>query len=464
MRRAWSNTRPGFSVVEAILSASIFALLVTAFVGAYLYGQEATALGGNRARAALLAEEGIEAARNIRDSGFANLADGTYGLAISGGTWILSGASDAVDIFTRRVTISSVDADRKLVTSRVAWQQNPQRTGLVEVAERFTNWMAATLARWEYPFQEAAQDAPGTNDGIHIQTQGNYAYLIRSGGAPNFLIYDVGNPAAPTIAGSLTLSGTPTNIAVFGNYAYVSNQSDSQELQIISIAAPMAPAVVGTYNAPGTANANGIAVAGTVAYLVRSSSMSDEFLVINITNPSSPALLDSLDVGATAYSVAVVGDYAYVANGSNSQEVRAVNIANPSVIAFAGSLNLSGTGDATAIAGSAGGLVIGQGSTLGTVNITNPAAPVASGSLSIGGTVNDIALGRGNTYAFLGTSVNTGEFQVVDITSLAAPMLLSTVNVSGSNALNGIAYNEGLDRAFGASAANTQEFLVFAPQ
>src|SRR3989344_2787064 len=94
MRKALLTTnQAGFSLVEVILSTSVFVLLVTALVGAYLYGQESTALAGNRARAALLAEEGLEAARNIRDAGFPNLTDGAYGLTTTSNQWNLSGSS-----------------------------------------------------------------------------------------------------------------------------------------------------------------------------------------------------------------------------------------------------------------------------------------------------------------------------------------------------------------------------------
>src|SRR3989338_3985470 len=122
------NSQQGFSLVEIILSTAVFVLLVTALVGAYLYGQEATALSGNRARATMLAEEGLEAARNIRDANFSNLSDGAYGLTTTSNQWNLSGSSDATDIFTRSISISIIDMDRKSVVSNISWQQNPQRT------------------------------------------------------------------------------------------------------------------------------------------------------------------------------------------------------------------------------------------------------------------------------------------------------------------------------------------------
>lgn len=132
----------GFSTIEVLLSSSILILIVTAFMGAYIYGSESTALAGQRARAAFLAEEGLEASRNIRDENFSNLTNGTFGLATTGNQWNLSGSSDITDIFTRAITISTIDANRKQVTSAVTWQQNPQRTGSVSLTSYLTNWKA----------------------------------------------------------------------------------------------------------------------------------------------------------------------------------------------------------------------------------------------------------------------------------------------------------------------------------
>ncbi len=145
MKKGWSPTKSGFSLVEVILSTAVFALFVTAFAGAYLYGEEATMLAGNRARATMLAEEGVEAARNLRDPLFTNLVDGTYGVTTTSNQYNFAGGSDSDGFFTRSVGISSVDAKRKDITSTVTWQQNSQRTGSVSVVSRLTNWIASGL-------------------------------------------------------------------------------------------------------------------------------------------------------------------------------------------------------------------------------------------------------------------------------------------------------------------------------
>lgn len=138
--RCQKTVTKGFSLVEIILGSALFALLIPVFVGALIYSGETAVLSGKRAQAVFFAEEGLEAVRNIRDEDFSLLVDGVHGLSISGGEWTLSGTSDTNGIFTRFVTISSIDADRKQASSEIIWQQNNQRTGSVSYSTRLTNW------------------------------------------------------------------------------------------------------------------------------------------------------------------------------------------------------------------------------------------------------------------------------------------------------------------------------------
>lgn len=131
----------GFLLVEVALASSILGLLVTAFVGAYLYGEESTLLAGNRAQATYLAQEGLEAVRNIRDADFSNLADGTYGISATD-RWSLYGLNDTTDIFTREIEIYTHDDNYREITAIVSWQQNPQRTGIISISTLLTNWTA----------------------------------------------------------------------------------------------------------------------------------------------------------------------------------------------------------------------------------------------------------------------------------------------------------------------------------
>ena len=135
----------GFSLAETIIAGSLFTLIVAGLAAAWLYGQESTLLSGQRTQAVFLAEEGLEAVRNIRDNAFTNLSDGTYGLVISNDEWILSGSQDTTNIFTREITIGTIGDNRKQVTSTVTWSQSEQRTGVVTLVTRLTNWQESVI-------------------------------------------------------------------------------------------------------------------------------------------------------------------------------------------------------------------------------------------------------------------------------------------------------------------------------
>lgn len=134
------STRPGFSLLEALLTLSIFALLISVFAGGLTFGQQSIHTSSSRVQANFLAEEGLEAVRSMRDEDFGLLTSGTHGLDSSSGVWNFSGTSDVTDIFTRTVTVSDIDSETKSAVVNVSWQQSAVRSGTVELNTRLTNW------------------------------------------------------------------------------------------------------------------------------------------------------------------------------------------------------------------------------------------------------------------------------------------------------------------------------------
>lgn len=465
-QRGWLATnQAGFSLVEVLLSSAVFVLLVTALVGVYLYGQEATAIAGNRARAALLAEEGLEAVRNIRDAGFSNLVDGNYGLSTTSNQWNLSTARDTNGIFSREIAISSIDSKRKTVTANITWQQNPERTGSLSLTTQLTNWLiAGDGVKWDRAFLSGSLELSKKKDSVKIQVSDKYAYLIRSNSTDNFMVIDISIPDSPSFISTISVAGTPTNLFIFDNYAYITSNDNAEELQIIDISNPSSPTIVSSYDAPGNADANGVYVEGTTAYLVRANQKSKEFEAIDISNPTSPAELGILDLGATGYEIVVSEKYAFIVSSSNTQELQVVDVSDPTSMLIVGSLNLSGNNDATTISLSRESLFIGQGKNFITVNITVPKEPVLLGELGVSGNINDISLDLAGNYIFLADQDSSAEFQVVDITTLATPILSTMVDITAVSPLFGVAYSSINDRVYGVGQSNSQELAVFAPE
>lgn len=471
MAKAWSLIKlgqRGFSPVEVLLAASVFGVLVVALAGAIIFGRSSVANAGEHVRASLLADEGIEAVRNLRDANYSNLTDGTYGLSQSGNQWVLSGSQDTNGIFTRQIIVSSNGTTRKNITSRVSWAK-AGATAQVEAATQLTNWTAsiAAVTSWANATLAGSYDASGTNNASKVAVQGNYAYLVRADGTPDFLIINISNPAAPTLVGSMSLTGIPNNIAVSGNYAYITNNTDTAEMQIINISNPATPTLTSSYNATGTGDGLGVFIAGTTAYLVRAADTTtgaNEFTIVNVATPASPATVGGYNTTSSMREVYVSGNYAHVATDSDTQELMVLSIATPTAPTLAGSFNLSGTANALTIDGFSTTLLIGQGAVLHAINITTPATLTLRSSYTSSGTINDIDTNSANSFAFLANTATAAEFQVINIASLTAMTLADTVDISGTTStLSGVAYDATRDKVVGASAFDTQELVIFTP-
>jgi hypothetical protein len=134
------STRQGFSVIEALVASVIFTILIMAFLGSFLLFQKSYLFYGDENRGALVAEEGLEAVRNIYDESFDILIDGTYGLDYSSGKWQFLGSLDVEGIYKRSIVISTVDSDTKKVISNVTWQRSNLSDGSLSLFSYFTNW------------------------------------------------------------------------------------------------------------------------------------------------------------------------------------------------------------------------------------------------------------------------------------------------------------------------------------
>ena len=103
-----------FSLIEVILSVAMLSIVAFGVFSAWLYGEEAVVRSGDRNRAVLLASEGADVVRNIRDGDFNTLIDGTYSLQKNNLWWLLvPGDLEKVGPYSRKVTISSVDTTHK---------------------------------------------------------------------------------------------------------------------------------------------------------------------------------------------------------------------------------------------------------------------------------------------------------------------------------------------------------------
>lgn len=459
MAPSTTKQKNGFSLLEALLAISIFALTITSLLGIIVYGQQASVAAINTERAVMLARQGWEAVRNIRDSDFTNLADGLFGLDSSGGAWQLVGTPDSTDIFLRRVTISTVDASTKQINIEITWPQI-NRPGTYNLTGYLSFWQEEVVAGWDNPQVLSQTNPSGNNDGLDLAISGSYTYLIRNGGSGEFTVIDTSDPAAPAYVTEITLPDRPEALAVSGSYAYVASRSNSSEVQVVDITNPAAPSLTATLNLSGGSNAIDIGINGSVAMIARLSN-SQNATSVDISNPASPQDLDTISLSNRPNALAVCGTYAYYATRDNGAEVEIVDFSDPNNLNSVTTIDLSGNADGQAVMCSGNLLFIGRADTdLHIYDISTPGAPSYISQIALPGQAFSIAHYSADNYLFVGTSDNSQEFVVYDISTPASPTFVSSLNLGG----NIWEMIHTPDYVFAASSDNAGELTILAPQ
>lgn len=235
-------------------------------------------------------------------------------------------------------------------------------------------------------------------------------------------IYDMGQPAAPRLAGASDWTGL--DLDVVGTVGYLA--AGRNGLTLLDLRQSIQPTRLGGYRTSG--EAQGVAVAGTRAYVAAGEG---GLRVIDVTDPTRTdqigAYPSSLAETLTANGLVLRQDLAFVAAGPDTLQI--LRVANPAVIQRVGGLK---TGlDATAIEWLPGDkvLVSGTSGRLRAIDVTVPANPVALGEYP---GVSDALDGRGIqvTGAVCYVAAGSDGILVLDWSNPAQPRLASVYRPS----------------------------------
>ncbi|MEO0190746.1 MAG: T9SS type A sorting domain-containing protein [candidate division WOR-3 bacterium] len=174
------------------------------------------------------------------------------------------------------------------------------------------------------PYEVGFCDTIGTISQVTIA--GDYAYVSS---AVNFTrIIDISNPSAPVVVSSIPGCYSSGKIVVENGYAYFPN---ALELIIANVANPYTPYIIGVFSEN---YGLGIAVQNNYLYtMVIDSSYftTDPFGVVDISDPSSPVILDTMYFPPNLKAgsgMAIAGDYVYGSEACRCP-VCVMDISNP---------------------------------------------------------------------------------------------------------------------------------------
>jgi len=141
--------KQGQSLIELLVAMGIFVLFASAVGFLVIDSYIAHRAGKEETIAVFLAQEGLEAARSIRDNDWSDLVDGNHGISVSGGQWIFQGSEDDLSGILkngkRKVIVSTIDSDRKRVESQVLWDFSWTRSRMINLVTYLTNWQKSSL-------------------------------------------------------------------------------------------------------------------------------------------------------------------------------------------------------------------------------------------------------------------------------------------------------------------------------
>ena len=323
----------------------------------------------------------------------------------------------------------------------------------------------------------SASDGVGAGNGLDVFTDQStgktYAYLAaaastNSGGSTYFYVVDISNlDVTPAVVGRLNFASSDSQTANAVDvaydaetakvYAYLAMKSTSAaskaQLQIVDVTDPSAPAKLSGLNLKPGQNNDSAALsvffrknldAGkSYVYLGTENSVGKEFFAIDITDPQSPSVVGSYEVGGNVNNILVRGNYAYLAvSGSLNYEIT-LDVSNPANVALVSSVaDASFAGQSVYFSNGNIYMTSQAPGRLFALNAASPSLGFLSSVSLTSATAADVAAAGNFAYVANGSSSNT--LQVVNISNssaLPAPCLnLNLSSASGIVYLNGTAY------------------------
>jgi hypothetical protein len=200
----------------------------------------------------------------------------------------------------------------------------------------------------------------------HVVISGDHAYVSSTDWPPTneFDIYDVRDPAHPTLTRQLATTGWLYGLPLSPHFTYT---PDANETWMVSdVSQPDGPQPVGGYKT--IAAASGTAVVGTYAFAI---DQAMTLQIIDIRNPALPQAVGSYHSSSGFRMVAVAGTTAcLVANG---EDLLFLDVSDPSNPVPRGTL--AGFGDATSLALYSHYVLVGGSDSLQVIDITDPTHP-----------------------------------------------------------------------------------------
>eukprot|EP01059_Diplonema_ambulator_P010984 TRINITY_DN2097_c0_g3_i2.p2 TRINITY_DN2097_c0_g3~~TRINITY_DN2097_c0_g3_i2.p2 ORF type:complete len:342 (+),score=23.57 TRINITY_DN2097_c0_g3_i2:121-1026(+) len=225
-------------------------------------------------------------------------------------------------------------------------------------------------------------------------------------------IFDVSNPAAPTIVGSYVTPSGAAGVYVVGQVVYV---ADIFELVVLDVTTPSAPTLLGNYSTAG-ATLEDVHVINNTAYL---NVLAEGLVILDVTTPSSITRLGSYGLPITRFFL--TASLVYIVH---TQELCIVDVSNASAPVLKGHLRVRDTTNDVFVVGTTAYVANRKG--LLVINVTTPAFPTLVGECDIPGTSLKVHVVGSAAYVAMHDKEYREAVVVIDVSTPTVPVVLGT--------------------------------------
>ena len=155
---------------------------------------------------------------------------------------------------------------------------------------------------------------------MKVAAIGNFAYVCDN--ISGLVLVDASIPTEPEVTFYYKIEWIQS-VKIAGNYAYFACREEG--MYIADISNPPLPKIIGQFDDQYYMTISAVDVANNYAYLVEL--FPGDLSIVDITNPSKPMEISSLNMGGTVWNIVVEGSYAFIPTESNGFKI--VDISDP---------------------------------------------------------------------------------------------------------------------------------------
>ncbi|MBI2013730.1 MAG: hypothetical protein HYS87_02810 [Candidatus Colwellbacteria bacterium] len=414
--------KKGQVLVEILVALAIIAITISAIVIVAVGNQSVSIDTQNRNEALQLARAELEGVLADAKDDFSSVIERSYNSSL----------------FTIERTIVDLSSFEKEVIVKVIWDVDPNRPEEVELRSLITDPFEITklggdggggglTGDWQNPRTLGSISlTPNGNQGTGLDAINGIVYMtskISAVAHADFWIIDATDGENPSIVSSLNLGISGANaVDAATDYAYIAASDEDTQFFVVDISNINAPLVASSLNLPfgegeeeeGGVEALSIFFYDDMVYLgTKTASNGNEFYIIDVSNPLTPTIAGSYEVGGDVNNIHMQNEIAHIAMSPSDKELVMLDVATPGSITEVGSYDAPDGSDGKSVFLAGNMAYFGRNSAsdgFRVIDATVPAAVDPKDSGNPGGDVNGIY--TRDYLSFIGTTNSNTEFQV----------------------------------------------------